>query len=194
MTSDDEIFDPIRLAETIGRAQSGDEEAMERLLRHASIRARPYLRAFTGRRSEDLADLRQQVLMEVWRSIRVLSDPGRFEFWLAGIVRNRGIDHLRRRYRHSALRTVLKGEDLDELLARRDTDPRLAALRRELQQQIRVAIESLAEPYREVLTLRYLEGASLAEIAELKRKPAGTVRSICTRGKRMISQRLEAPE
>src|SRR5262245_55387936 len=61
-----------------------------------------------------------------------------------------------------------------------------AAERREVQR----LLATLAEPYREVLRLRYLEGCEIEEVAQRLGRAPGTVRSQIKRGIDRIRQRL----
>lgn len=148
---------------------------------------RPYLRAFAGGRDLDLGDLRQQVLFEVWRGIRRLDDPARFEPWLAGIVRNRSLDELRRWYRRAKIlrRAGSRGPGLST------EDPVLEIARVEEIARIRAMIEELPDLYREVMELRYLKNLSCRDIAEMTGKPEGTVNSLCKRGRDILRDTLE---
>jgi RNA polymerase sigma-70 factor (ECF subfamily) len=62
------------------------------------------------------------------------------------------------------------------------SDPQRDALIAEEQAQVRSAVASLPEPYREIISLRYLSGLSLAEISDLTGRPLGTVKAQVHRG------------
>jgi RNA polymerase sigma-70 factor (ECF subfamily) len=187
MTPEQEVPDPVELIEIVRLAQAGDKPALDRLLRYAAVRARPYLRAFSGGRNASLGDLSQQVLFVVWSGIRRLDDPGRFESWLAGIVRNRCLDELRRHYRRAKAyrRAGTRGLELST------EDPVLAAARKDVVAQVRRAIGRLPDRYREVIELRHLKGFSCREIAAMTGKPEGTVSSLCKRGRARLRELLE---
>ena len=55
------------------------------------------------------------------------------------------------------------------------------------------ALERLPEDYRRVLTLRYLEGRSFAEIGRLMQRSANAARKLWTRAVERLQQELEPP-
>lgn len=58
---------------------------------------------------------------------------------------------------------------------------------------VRLAIEAIPEPFREVIVLRELEELSYAEIAEVTGVPIGTVMSRLARGRAMLAKELVPP-
>ena len=56
--------------------------------------------------------------------------------------------------------------------------------------RVRVAIEAIPDPFREVVVLRDLEELSYAEIAEVTAVPVGTVMSRLSRGRAMLAKEL----
>jgi RNA polymerase sigma factor (sigma-70 family) len=56
--------------------------------------------------------------------------------------------------------------------------------------RIRMAIEAMPDPFREVVVLRDLEELSYAEIAEVTAVPVGTVMSRLSRGRAMLAKEL----
>jgi RNA polymerase sigma-70 factor (ECF subfamily) len=71
------------------------------------------------------------------------------------------------------------------------TDPSTMAVRREQQAEVRRAVASLDEPYREVVALRFFGDLSLAEIATETDRPLGTVKTHLHRGLARLKRTLE---
>jgi RNA polymerase sigma-70 factor, ECF subfamily len=120
-------------------------------------------------------DVIQEAFLSIWRS-RARYDPARgsVRSWTLGIVRNRAIDALRRGAsptRHLDLddEAVLEGRPAEEL-----TDDE--AVRRELSQKVRGAIEMLPREQLQVIALAYFGGFSQSEIAEMLSAPLGTIK------------------
>src|SRR5262245_36625808 len=61
------------------RAQSGDREALELLLRHIQPSLRRYLRSLVG--PDDGDDVVQQVMLLIYRNLSLLEDPEVFRPW-----------------------------------------------------------------------------------------------------------------
>ncbi len=64
-------------------------------------------------------------------------------------------------------------------------------MRNEDQQQVRMAVSRLPEPYREVITLRYFGELSLGEIGAATRRPLGTVKAQVHRGLERLRALIE---
>ena len=62
------------------------------------------------------------------------------------------------------------------------TDPAAIALRAEREADLRIAVATLPEPYREVVTLRFFGELSLDEIARVTERPLATVKTHLRRG------------
>jgi RNA polymerase sigma-70 factor (ECF subfamily) len=62
------------------------------------------------------------------------------------------------------------------------TDPAMLALRAEREADLRAAVSTLPEPYRETVTLRFFGELSLAEIARQTERPLPTVKTHLRRG------------
>ena len=72
--------------------------------------------------------------------------------------------------------------DAHSIAAAPRTDPAMLAIRSERATEVRTALAALAEPYREVVTLRFFGELSLEEIARQTERPLGTVKTHLRRG------------
>lgn len=112
---------------------------------------------------------------------------GAFKPWLYKVARNRCLDILRRWQRspthHNRLHT---GFDAARLTA----GPRTKASRRERQVLIREIIALMPEDYRSVLTLKYYDGFSRAEIAETLGVSEATVKGRLVRASEYLREQL----
>jgi RNA polymerase sigma-70 factor, ECF subfamily len=119
----------------------------------------------------------QDVLIEVFRCLPRYEGRSRLRTWMLGVAHN--VCRQRRRGSFGA-RALVVAEATDEVLrtvadATADLDSLLA--RREVQAQVRSAIERLGPEHRDVVLLREIEGLSYGEIAGVLQIPVGTVRS-----------------
>ncbi len=115
-------------------------------------------------------------------------DPGRgtLASFLFGIARNRV---LRRLARDRAAEPI---EEEDDAVCEEDLLEDLT--RRETVEQVRAAVLSLPQAYREAIVLCDLEEASYEEAAAALECPVGTVRSRLNRGRAMLSRKLSAAQ
>lgn len=98
--------------------------------------------------------------------------------WMAAIVRNRALDHLRR------VRSVETewSEALDDLLPAPGPGPAELTLMSQQARQLALCMERLDANQRQAVSLAYLRDQSHSEVAESLKVPLGTVKSWIRRG------------
>ena len=153
-------------AQRVLRAQQGDREAIEALLRAVQPMVTRYVRSVVG--AADAEDVAQDVMVSIYRKLWTLTSPDLFRPWMYRISSRTAFHHLKKR-RHwpDHLRD---DEGLDELPAQ-DLDA-LGSHVDELLQDPRVTPASRA-----VLALHFKEGMTLAEAAAILDIPVGTAKS-----------------
>ena len=100
-------------------------------------------------------------------------DENALKGWLFVIMRNAWLNQLR--HVNSGPRFV--DLDVNEQPVETANNPHVVYLRKLEREQVRKAIESLPETYREIIVLRDIEGFTYQEIATVLHCPAGTVMS-----------------
>jgi RNA polymerase sigma-70 factor (ECF subfamily) len=156
MRSDEDLMEAVA---------SGDEAALTTLIDRYAASVHAYLLRHSGSR-EDADDLLQETWVRVARSARRFDTARRFRSWIYGIATNLTRDLFRRRMtRERALR---------DLATQPPAAPRVDSVDRG---ELREHIAELPENMRAVLLLRYYEGMSEAEMAEVLGIPRGTVKS-----------------
>ncbi|MCU0727280.1 MAG: sigma-70 family RNA polymerase sigma factor [Planctomycetes bacterium] len=131
------------------------------------------------------ADATQATFLAVFRKLRQFDFRSAFSSWLFRVTVNQSLD-LRRR-RANVARVSLDDPAIAATATIRDFrrsepgDPGEEADRAELTRLIRRALASLRPRHTAVLVLRYMEGFSYDEIAEILDVPVGTVRSRLSR-------------
>jgi RNA polymerase sigma-70 factor (ECF subfamily) len=142
-------------------------------------------------------DVAQEAFVIAYRSLGTWRADGAFGAWLGRIA-------VRLAIRRSQVRRQVTW--LDPLAAEADqpgqarfrtvggsdaVDPATTMLRSERDAQLRAAVASLDEPYREVVALRFFAERSLAEIALATDRPLGTVKTHLHRGLARLRRALE---
>lgn len=159
-------------AELAGLSRDGDREVFGELACRYGPAAGRLARRLVRR--EDLAqEVVQESLVQAWLSLNKLRDPARFRSWLYGIVLNIGRGYLRERVGIS-LDAVLEGLQPSSIVTF-ETPERLAE-RDEQSGLVLEAVMSLSPVDRDLLLLFYWAELSLAEIAVMRGKSAGTVK------------------
>ena len=112
------------------------------------------------RNNADCEDALQEAALKAWEKRGHLRNEAYFRTWITRILINACYDTQRKR------RRVIPLDEVAERAAAASPDPTLT-----------LALEALPEKLRLPLTLHYLEGFSVEEIARILRIPAGTVKS-----------------
>lgn len=121
------------------------------------------------REHETASDVVQEAWMAIVRGIPHLDDAARFAPWAYRIVTNKCADWTRRQQRQRASSVPLTVEPVAKESCAEASQDDVAALRE--------AIKLLSHEEQAILSLFYVEGLSLREIAEALSLPVGTVKS-----------------
>jgi RNA polymerase sigma-70 factor (ECF subfamily) len=139
-------------------------------------------------------DLAQEALLKAFAAFESYRG-GSPRAWLLAIVRHAFVDWTRRnRAWRGALTHDLDPDQLARLPDEGAPDPEAALVARGDAAALRAAIDALAEPFREAVVMRDLEGLSYRQIAEATGAPIGTVMSRLARGRRDLLSRLRPSE
>lgn len=175
------------LPQLAARAQLGEREALESLLRELAGQIRPHLEHLLGD-SEHAADVLQEVLLRLARKLPSLREHAWVRAWAYRIATRDALRHVARSRRHvfvsldAAIDVPATERDDDPLF-----DPRLLA-------QLPSAIASLPEACQVVVRLHYLHGLTQHEVAEVLSIALGTVKSRIAYGLRLLRTRIGAQE
>ena len=128
------------------------------------------------RNSDDCADAVQDALIKAWQKRDTLHDEERFKPWLMRILHNTCKDMLRRRKK---VRFVSYEEQT------------LTVQPPEVPMPVNEAIERLQPEYRVLITLYYLGGFDMKDLASMFSVPVTTIKSRITRAKKQLSLLLK---
>ena len=155
----------------VRRAQQRDEDAFTQLYEAYFDRIYRYVALKIGNKA-DAEDMTQQVFLNALQSISSFKWRGiSFSAWLFRIAHNQVVDYLRKKSKQA---TAL----LDESLVNSDSNPQLEAERRLDIEQLGAATRRLTEAQREVISLRFAGGLSVAEVARTMGKSQGAVKAL----------------
>jgi len=142
-------------------------------------------------------DLLQETFLRAWRSFHTFKPGTNVRAWLYRILMNAYIDGYRKSEREPE---VVDQEDVDEFYLyskvhesedfRRAGNPEEALLSRLMDADVKGALDSLPEAFRNVVVLADIEGFSYKEIAEILSIQIGTVMSRLHRGRRQLQVKL----
>ena len=142
-------------------------------------------------------DLLQETFLRAWRSFHTFKPGTNVRAWLYRILMNAYIDGYRKSEREPE---VVDQEDVDEFYLyskvhesedfRRAGNPEEVLLSSLMDADVKGALDSLPEAFRNVVVLADIEGFSYKEIADILSIPIGTVMSRLHRGRRQLQVKL----
>ena len=179
-------------AELAQDAVGGSEDAYRELVTRYATPAVNFI--FRIVRDRALAeDLAQEGFLRVYQRLNTY-DPGRkFSSWFFQVLRNITIDHLRvNRIPTASLDELAEEGNQSAAVDRESVSPEQAAGQTELATAMGGALAKLRPEYREVVVLRYQEGLTHPEIAEILGLPSGTVKTYLHRARKELAEILDA--
>lgn len=158
---------------------AGDGEAWQRLVEQETPAVFRTCYRILGR-VDEAEDAAQETFLAAYRSIGAFRGDGLAAAWLSRIATR---ESWRRaaRSRHAARVSTSLDEHGDDQL-QDPSDPLGETLSAERGDQVRRAVARLPQPYREVVSLRFLSELSIPDIAAVTNRPEGTVRTQLHRG------------
>ena len=163
--------------------RNGDREAFESLYADHQKRVFSVALNFFGGHRELAEDVTQQVFLKILSKIGEFQGRSEFTTWLYRITVNACLDEQRKTRRFLSLENVF-----GFFGTKKTQDEKV--LRKEIGGEIRQAVAKLKPKFRLPILLKYVEGLSYQEIAEILDCSAGTVASRLNRGHRMLADRL----
>ena len=136
---------------------------------------------------QEAQDLTQETFLAAWRAID-RCPPGHEKQWLARIAANKAKDHLRSAW---VRRVNTPGDDVLALEgAPPGCQPEQQVLEMLGEEELTRMILALREPYKTPCRLVLLEQHTMAEAAQLCRRPPKTVEAQLYRAKKMLEQQI----
>jgi RNA polymerase sigma-70 factor (ECF subfamily) len=171
--------------ELLLRAQRGDAQAFEQLIRPHLPSLRRFAYSF-ARRWVDADDLAQEALLKAFRSLKSFEGRSSLSTWLYTVTRSVGHDL----YRSRQVQEGMRHEELDEVHVApgESADSQLSA--QSDAEQLWRAIKRLEPEFRVPLVLFEIEGLSYEEIAAIEHVPLGTIRSRISRARSKLRELL----
>ncbi|MGW2562885.1 ECF subfamily RNA polymerase sigma factor, BldN family [Streptomyces sp. NPDC001514] len=177
--------DSARMMELVERAQAGEAEAFGRLYDQYSDTVYRYIYYRVGGKAT-AEDLTSETFLRALRRISTFTWQGRdFGAWLVTIARNLVADH----FKSSRFRLeVTTGEMLDANEVERS--PEESVLESLSNAALLEAVRKLNPQQQECVTLRFLQGMSVAETARVMGKNEGAIKTLQYRAVRTLARLL----
>jgi RNA polymerase sigma-70 factor (ECF subfamily) len=168
------------------RIVEGDRSAAEALLAVHLDPLYEFVHYRVGGDRERAQDVVQDTFLVALERMRAFDGRSSLHTWLCGIAKNK-IRALHARRRPRSLDEVLESADpeIDAILAQIEREPLPLEIieRRETSDLVGATLSSLPPDYKRALVEKYVEGRSLAEIAERAGKGEKATESMLTRAR-----------
>ncbi len=162
----------------IDRVLAGDRDAFESLVRAHQHRVYTLLYRLLRDR-ETAQDLTQEVFLKVYQRLTDLKERNKLGAWIMQVAHNLGLDHIKKR------RVDAFSADFADELTEQRVHGSLSSTPIESPEEIvlkmtpgtlSTLIDGLDIKYREVLTLRFVQGFAFQDIAKIMGLPLTTVK------------------
>ncbi len=170
--------------ELIEACQRGDPDAFRVLFEAHKDRVYSIALRYSGDQAAAL-DIAQESFLKVLSSIQEFRGEAGFESWLYRIVVNTCLDHQRR-----GRKLLPFLGDLIEAVSVQGESVLHRLMRAEVEDDVQRIVARLSPEQRMVVVLRYTEGLSYDEIAQILGCSAGTVASRLNRAHKVLERRL----
>ena len=168
----------------IGLVRDGDEAAFAQIVRIYKDKIVNYLCQMTGD-YQRAVDLSQETFLRVYFKADKYRPIAPLSSWIYAIASNLAKTDLKRRRRMALV-------SIDELPPTMDiSTPSGESADTGLASNLRKALDALSPRYRIPIVLKDVEGYSQEEIAEIIKRPIGTVKARISRGRNILKKQLE---
>lgn len=176
--------------ELVLQIRKGDEEYFNELFGRYRERLFFYLRHFVGSK-EEAEDLLQNVFVKAYEKFSSFDQDREFSSWIYRISHNEAVNYLKRKAR----KTFLSWEDIVTAKDRLESSSKERSaqeewIRKEVRDDVRLALGRLNEKYREILILRFYLDHSYEEIAKIIGRPTNTVGTLISRAKKRLLREM----
>ncbi|HZT42474.1 MAG TPA: sigma-70 family RNA polymerase sigma factor [Chthonomonadaceae bacterium] len=173
------------------RAKAGEREAFDHLFTCCKDGVYACLWHLLDGDADLVEEAVGSVFLSAYRSLSQFRGESALSTWLYRIAVNEAHARLRqqRRRRLFGLLSFQEPKVSRESLPKAE-DPAETLQRAEEERLLWQAVNALPEPYRTPVVLRYMSGITTGDIAEVLRRPAGTVRYQLSRGLQILRERL----
>ncbi len=155
----------------VRQVKQGDQRAFAQVYEEHFDRIYRYVTLRIGDKME-AEDMTQQVFLNALQSISSFKWKGvPFAAWLFRIAHNQVVDYLRKKEKQATApldESLVSSTDNLELMAERSLDI----------EQLLLATRRLTEAQREVISLRFAGGLSIAQVAKIMGKSQGAVKAL----------------
>lgn len=181
-TSKSEAVEKSECAEWVRQAKNGDRQAWDCIVEAFHQRIYHYLVSFMAN-PHDAQDVTQDTFVKVYRKLHQHREGSSFTSWIFTVARRTALNHFRDRK---------TGEEIPEDLSISTDSPSERAALSDDARHLWTFVQDLKPNARQALWLRYGEGLSIQEIADVMGKTSLYIRVLVHRAKQDLTKKMEA--
>lgn len=170
--------------ELVSRIQQGDEMAFAQIVRNYKDKIVNYLWQLTGD-YQKAVELSQETFIRVYFKSRKYKPVAPFSSWIYAIASNLAKTEMKRTRK---MKTVPL-DNVQPHIMSKEHYPNNES-NSDLAKELRKALDSLHPRYRVPIILKDVEGFSQEEIAQMLKKPLGTIKARISRGRNYLKREL----
>lgn len=179
--------------EEIVRRALVEPEAFGLLVERYEARLARYLERLGVALKEDREDILQNAFVKAYTNLHSFDPTLQFSSWMYRITHNEAMSFFRRSQARPQLTLDATHETLLTELADEGADTAALAEGRISRERLGEALLALSPRERDVLTLRYFEDRSYAEMSDILELPIGTVSTLIHRAKKALRRQMPTP-
>ena len=172
-------------AKIVDGLRTGDRDAWDALCEKYSARVWRYVGRMVGD-PDGTADVYQETMLVVARSAQNVNDPSKLWSWLSSVCHNQAAFYWRKKYREPGANidfTLIESTSFDT--------PEKAFERSETVTTVRWLLSEMTTEYATLLSAKYLDGKTVAEIVVDFGESAEAIRSRLARARKDFRKRYE---
>ena len=187
--------------ELVARAQTGDQSASEELIRMYQKKAYAIAYNMCNGDSEEAKEIVQEAFLRVFRSLKSFTGKSSFYTWFYRILVNICLDRRRRHSRWERIFSFWRPDQREKSHLKEGyeeypepqeySNPMTLLSNKQLEQEIRKAIQSLPVKQRMAFQLKVINGMKIREIAQVMGTAEGTIKSHIFRATRFLRDALQ---
>ncbi|MGI9056006.1 MAG: RNA polymerase sigma factor [Pyrinomonadaceae bacterium] len=170
----------------LAECRNGSREAFEMFFYQNQKRVFSVALNFFGGDSLIAEDITQQVFLKIFTHLENFRGEAAVTTWLYRLTTNACIDEQRKKKRFSFFADLF---GVKEPKTKRTPDEKFES--REISVEIQKALATIDAKFRLPILLKYVEGLSYREIAEVLDCSEGTIASRLNRGNKLLARKLE---
>ena len=138
---------------------------------------------------EEAEDILQEVFLKAYQNLNDFDKKLKFSSWIYRITHNEVISKWRKRNSRATEIGIDEADATHFFQSTFNIESEMDA--KILAKEIQQILTKLPSKYREVLVLRFIEDKDYEAIGDILRKPAGSVATLISRGKKQFLQEVE---